>query len=118
MNNDDNLCLSNDDNRTALNDETIGNPSTDSIASKVDPLLTTTNRYKDFAGIDTESFITTTLRDQPKDRALLLSLETFFQEFINDEQQTAHQFQAMNSCTTNMFTKRTIQLFFVYFQFV
>ncbi|CAF4291230.1 unnamed protein product, partial [Rotaria sp. Silwood2] len=44
-----------------------------------------------------ESFITTTLRNNPKDRTLLLNLEKLFQQFIQNEEQTLHQFQAMNS---------------------
>lgn len=54
--------------------------------------------YKDFSGVDTESFIMTTLRNNPKDRALLLRLELLFQQFIKNEEQTSYQFQAMNSC--------------------
>jgi hypothetical protein len=53
--------------------------------------------YKDFSGVDTESFITTTLRNNPKDRTLLLTLEAHFQQFIQDDEQKSHQFQAMNS---------------------
>ncbi|CAF1530289.1 unnamed protein product [Rotaria magnacalcarata] len=74
--------LSIDENDTSINNE-----------SSID----TTNPYKDFAGIDTESFITATLRNNPKDRALLLTLEKLFQQFIQNEEQTSHQFQAMNS---------------------
>jgi hypothetical protein len=57
-----------------------------------------TDPYKDFSGVDTESFISTTLRNNPKDRTLLLTLETVLQQFIHDEDKTSHQFQAMNSC--------------------
>ncbi len=60
--------------------------------------VSTTDPYKDFSGVDTESFITTTLRNNPKDRTLLLQLETLLQQFIQDDEQTSHQFQAMNSC--------------------
>ena len=59
--------------------------------------------YKDFSGIDTESFIMTTLRNNPKDRTLLLTLEKVFQDFISNEEQTSHQFQAMNSCKISFF---------------
>ncbi|CAF2309060.1 unnamed protein product [Rotaria sp. Silwood2] len=59
--------------------------------------VSTTVPYKDFSGVDTESFITTTLRNNPKDRALLLTLETLFQQFIQADEQKSHQFQAMNS---------------------
>lgn len=54
-------------------------------------------QYKDYSGVDTESFIIETLRENPKDRGLLLSLEKFFREFIEDGQQMTYQFQAMNS---------------------
>lgn len=62
--------------------------------------VNTPDPYKDFTGVDTESFITTTLRNNPKDRALLLRLELLFQQFIKNEEQTSYQFQAMNSCRT------------------
>ena len=48
--------------------------------------------------MDTESFITNTLRHNAKDRQLLLTLEKLFQEFIQNNEQDSHQFQAMNSC--------------------
>lgn len=54
--------------------------------------------YKDFSGIDTESFILTTLKTNAKDRNLLLSIEKTLREFIENNEQTTHQFQAMNSC--------------------
>lgn len=60
--------------------------------------VNTPDPYKDFSGVDTESFITTTLRNNPKDRTLLLRLETLLQQFIQNEEQTSYQFQAMNSC--------------------
>lgn len=67
--------------------------------------LSTNNLYKDFSGIDTESFITTTLKNNPKDRTLLLTLEKVFQDFISNQNQTSYQFQAMNSCK-NLFLIR------------
>lgn len=67
-------------------------------STNIDSSPNTTNSYKDFSGIDTESFITTTLRNNRKDRTLLLTLEKVFQEFIQNDEQTSHQFQAMNSC--------------------
>lgn len=72
----------------------------------------TTNPYKDFSGIDTESFITTTLRNNPKDRTLLLTLEKFFQEFIQNEEQTSHQFQAMNSC--KIFSEKFLKILLLF----
>ena len=68
------------------------------INSDEHSLSSSSNPYKDFSGIDTESFITTTLRNNPKDRTLLLTLEKVFQDFIQNQDQTSHQFQAMNSC--------------------
>jgi hypothetical protein len=68
------------------------------ISPNIESSSDKTNSYKDFSGIDTESFISTTLRNNPKDRTLLLTLEKVFQEFIQNEEQTSHQFQAMNSC--------------------
>ena len=66
------------------------------------------NPYHDFSGVDTESFITNTLRHNAKDRQLLLSLEKVFQEFIQNQEQNSHQFQAMNSCKSP-----TIGFFFI-----
>jgi hypothetical protein len=78
------------------NGKTLNSGDTDEhcLSSSSDKI----NPYKDFSGIDTESFITTTLRNNPKDRTLLLTLEKVFQEFIQNQEQTSHQFQAMNSC--------------------
>ncbi len=74
------------------NEPPINNPSTSTNnVSATDP-------YKDFSGVNTESFIATTLRKNPKDRTLLLTLETLLQQFIQNDEQTSHQFQAMNSC--------------------
>lgn len=92
----------------ALKDETVISPpsqpseseqSETIVESNHENLLKeTTKQYKDYSGVDTESFIIETLRDHPKDRGLLLSLEKFFQDFIQDDQQMNYQFQAMNSC--------------------
>ena len=84
---------SNDEIDVPINDElTIDNTNTSTNS------VSTTDPYKDFSGVDTESFITTTLRNSPKDRILLLTLETVFQQFIQDDEQKTYQFQAMNSC--------------------
>ncbi|CAF1107270.1 unnamed protein product [Rotaria sp. Silwood1] len=83
----------NDDNIITTNVISLSTDENDILESSID----ITNPYKDFSGIDTESFITTTLRNNPKDRTLLLSLEKIFQQFIQNEEQTLHQFQAMNS---------------------
>ena len=56
----------------------------------------TRKSYKDFSGIDTESFIVTALRDHPKDRTFILNLEKLFREFIGDDQRIVYQFQPMN----------------------
>lgn len=94
---DDHQHSTNDD--TSNTDTNVTPSSTDendasiNVKSSVD----TTNLYKDFSGIDTESFITTTLRNNPKDRILLLTLEKIFQQFIQNQEQTSYQFQAMNS---------------------
>ncbi|CAF0880640.1 unnamed protein product [Rotaria sordida] len=74
------------------NGSTVNNTNTSNNTN-----ANTTVPYKDFSGVDTESFITTTLRNNPKDRALLLTLENLFQQFIQDDEQKSHQFQAMNS---------------------
>ncbi|CAF3349647.1 unnamed protein product [Rotaria sp. Silwood1] len=85
---------SNDDIDTSINNgSTVNNTNTSNNNNNVN----TTVPYKDFSGVDTESFITTTLRNNPKDRTLLLTLETVFQGFIQDDEQKSHQFQAMNS---------------------
>ena len=78
----------------------VVSPSTDEneTSTNIESSPNKTNPYNDFSGIDTESFITTTLRNNPKDRILLLTLEKLFQQFIQNEEQTSHQFQAMNSC--------------------
>jgi len=90
----------------ALNDETAISPSQPSESEQSETTVEsnhenlskeTTKQYKDYSGVDTESFIIETLRDHPKDRGLLLSLEKFFQDFIQDDQQMNYQFQAMNS---------------------
>ena len=73
-------------------ESTVNNSNTSTIN------VNTPDPYKDFSGVDTESFIMTTLRNNPKDRALLLRLELLFQQFIKNEEQTSYQFQAMNSC--------------------
>jgi len=92
----------NDEHRLSSNSD-INNTITNIASSSNDETEASTNNdlspnpYKDFSGIDTESFITTTLRNNPKDRTLLLTLEKVFQEFIQNEEQTSHQFQAMNS---------------------
>ncbi|CAF4041379.1 unnamed protein product [Rotaria sp. Silwood2] len=87
--NDDNIIIT----TNVVSSSTDENETPINIESPID----TTNPYKDFSGIDTESFITTTLRNNPKDRTLLLNLEKLFQQFIQNEEQTLHQFQAMNS---------------------
>ncbi len=74
------------------NESTINNPNTSTNN------INATDPYKDFSGVDTESFIATTLRNNPKDRTLLLTLESLLQQFIQNDEQTSHQFQAMNSC--------------------
>ncbi|CAF0891362.1 unnamed protein product [Rotaria sordida] len=91
-----------DNHRLSTNDDNTTNvvsSSTDENDKSINIELSndTINPYKDFSGIDTESFITATLRNNPKDRTLLLSLEKVFQQFIQNEEQTIHQFQAMNS---------------------
>jgi hypothetical protein len=84
---------SNDEIEVPINDEsTVNNPNTSTNT------INLTDPYKDFSGVDTESFITTTLRNNPKDRTLLLTLERLLQQFIQNDEQTSHQFQAMNSC--------------------
>jgi len=40
----------------------------------------------------------TTLKTNPKDRNLLLLIEKTLRDFIQNHEQTTHQFQAMNSC--------------------
>lgn len=84
---------SNNESEMPINhDATINNTNTSTNN------ISTTDPYKDFSGVDTESFIATTLRNNPKDRTLLLQLETVLQQFIQNDEQTSHQFQAMNSC--------------------
>ncbi|CAF1564356.1 unnamed protein product [Rotaria magnacalcarata] len=86
----------NDENDASINKEsTMNNINTNTNTSTNN--ATTTVPYKDFSGVDTESFIATTLRNNPKDRTLLLTLEAVFQQFIQDDEQKSHQFQAMNS---------------------
>ncbi len=89
---------SNDEIEVPINDESTVNNTNTSTNN-----INTTDPYKDFSGVDTESFITTTLRNNPKDRTLLLSLETLLQQFIQNNEQTSHQFQAMNSCRRTSF---------------
>ena len=73
--------------------------------------VSATDPYKDFSGVDTESFITTTLRNNPKDRTLLLTLETLLHQFIQNDEQTSHQFQAMNSCRKTSFDLSSYSFF-------
>ncbi|CAF1101605.1 unnamed protein product [Adineta steineri] len=85
---------------TSSNNETevpINNESTINNTNTSTNNNNPTDPYKDFSGVDTESFIATTLRNNPKDRTLLLQLETLLQQFIQDDEQISHQFQAMNS---------------------
>lgn len=83
---------SNDETEVAINNESTGSNNLNANTSTI-----STDPYKDFSGVDTESFISTTLRNNPKDRTLLLRLENVLQQFIQNEEQTTHQFQAMNS---------------------
>ncbi len=85
----------NDEHR--LSSTSDNNLASDENESSINP-DSSSNPYKDFSGINTESFITNTLRNNPKDRILLLTLEKVFQEFIQNKEQTSYQFQAMNSC--------------------
>ena len=89
---------SNDEIEVPINEESmVNNPNTSTnTTNPPDP-------YKDFSGVDTESFITTTLRNNPKDRTLLLTLERLLQQFIQNDEQTSHQFQAMNSCRIKLY---------------
>lgn len=91
---------SNDENDTSINNGSANNNdiNNNNNANTSTNNPSTTVPYKDFSGVDTESFITTTLRNNPKDRTLLLTLETLFQQFIQNDEQKSHQFQAMNSC--------------------
>jgi len=73
------------------------NNSSNNTSTNTPMMTSNTDPYKDFSGVDTESFISTTLRNNPKDRFLLLRLETVLQEFIQNDEKTSHQFQAMNS---------------------
>ncbi|CAF0769831.1 unnamed protein product [Adineta steineri] len=94
---DDHQLLSNDTNsKTNTN---VASSPTDELEepTNIETSSNVTNSYKDFSGIDTKSFITTTLRNNRKDRTLLLTLEKVFQDFIQNEEQTSYQFQAMNS---------------------
>jgi hypothetical protein len=90
------------------NESTINNTNTSTNN------ISATDPYKDFSGVDTESFITTTLRNNPKDRTLLLTLETLLQQFIQNDEQNSHQFQAMNSCR-KFFIVIFLKLIFSYF---
>ncbi|CAF0850391.1 unnamed protein product [Didymodactylos carnosus] len=74
------LSFSNDDNKVVINNNVI-----------------TPEPYKDFSGIDTETFISRTIKNNPKDRSLMFQLEQIFREFINDTKVKTYQFQAMNS---------------------
>ncbi len=88
--------------------------NTNLVSSSNDENELSPNPYKDFSGIDTESFITTTLRHNPKDRTLLLTLEKVFQEFIPNEEQTSYQFQAMNSCSSDFSKNSNFFSFLIY----
>lgn len=77
----------------AVNHEPAANPTSTSTNH-----VSTADPYKDFSGVDTESFIATTLRNNPKDRTLLLQLELLLHQFIQNKEQTSYQFQPMNSC--------------------
>ncbi|CAF0767195.1 unnamed protein product [Didymodactylos carnosus] len=59
--------------------------------------VTTPEPYKDFSGIDTETFISRTIKNNPKDRSLMFQLEQIFRDFINDTKAKTYQFQPMNS---------------------
>ncbi|UJR22825.1 hypothetical protein I4U23_025855 [Adineta vaga] len=89
--------LSTDDQNETIINITSSFVDENETSTNIDSSSNVTNSYKDFSGIDTESFITTTLRNNRKDRTLLLTLEKVFQDFIQNEEQTTHQFQAMNS---------------------
>ncbi|CAF1688071.1 unnamed protein product, partial [Adineta ricciae] len=95
-NDEQQVSAANDHNETIIN-VTSSSVDENEISTNIECSSNTTNSYKDFSGIDTESFITTTLRNNRKDRTLLLTLEKVFQDFIQNEEQTSHQFQAMNS---------------------
>ena len=96
--------------QTGDNDEhRLSSTSDNNLASdEIDGSIS--NPYKDFSGIDTESFITNSLRNNPKDRVLLLTLEKVFQEFIQNKEEQSYQFQAMNSCREN-----TLIFFLIHF---
>jgi len=53
--------------------------------------------YKDSSGIDLHEFIVKTLRENPRDRLMLLKLEKDFTGFIRDETRVVYKYQQMTS---------------------
>lgn len=88
-------------------------PGLSSLSDNNNHSSSSRNPYHDFAGVDTESFITNTLRHNAKDRQLLLTLEKVFREFIRNNEQNSHQFQAMNSCKSIDFSSAQYFFFFI-----
>ncbi|XP_057293969.1 cAMP-regulated phosphoprotein 21-like isoform X3 [Hydractinia symbiolongicarpus] len=53
--------------------------------------------YKDSTGVDLHEFMVKTLRENPRDRLMLLKLERDFTDFINDIQKGSYKYPPMTS---------------------
>lgn len=53
--------------------------------------------YKDSTGVDLHEFMVKTLRENPRDRMMLLKLEKDFTEFIENKQKTSYKYNQMTS---------------------
>ncbi|XP_065053581.1 cAMP-regulated phosphoprotein 21-like isoform X3 [Rhopilema esculentum] len=70
----------------------------DALSSARPPLSTDSSfDYKDSSGIDLHEFIVKTLRENPRDRLMLLKLEKDFINFIKDDTRIVHKYQQMTS---------------------
>jgi len=53
--------------------------------------------YKDSTGVDLHDFMVKTLKENPRDRLMLLKLERDFTEFIEDKNKTGYKYNQMTS---------------------
>eukprot|EP00794_Sanderia_malayensis_P003614 gene3614-4125_t len=80
---------------------TVPEPSVEgeeALASARPPLSTDSSfDYKDSSGIDLHEFIVKTLRENPRDRLMLLKLERDFTGFITDDTRLVYKYPQMTS---------------------